>query len=44
MYDGFKTFFDYVGIFFIIYMMGYASFLFLAVTVGSSTLYQIKRR
>ena len=44
VYDGFKTFFDYVGVFFIIYMMGYASFLFLAVTVGSSTLYQIKRR
>ena len=39
-----KTFFNYVGIFFILYMIGYASFLFLAVTVGSSTLYQLKRR
>ncbi len=44
MYDAIKIFFDYVGIFFIIYMMGYASFLFLAVTVGSSALYQLKRR
>lgn len=44
MIDAFKTFFNYVGIFFIIYMIGYASFLFLSVTVGSSTLYQLKRR
>lgn len=28
----------------ILYMLGYASFLFLAVAVGSSTLYQLKRR
>ena len=42
--DGYKLFFDYVGIFFIIYMIGYASFLFLAVTVGSSELYNIKKR
>lgn len=44
MIDGFKLFFDYVGVFFILYLIGYASFLFLSVTVGSSTLYQIKRR
>lgn len=44
MMDAFKIFFDYVGVFFIIYMIGYASFLFLSVTVGSSTLYQVKRR
>ena len=44
MLDGFKLFFDYVGVFFILYMIGYASFLFLAVTVGSSTLYQLRRR
>ncbi len=44
MMDAFKLFFIYVGIFFILYMIGYASFLFLSVTVGSSTLYQIKRR
>ena len=44
MADAFKLFFNYVGIFFILYMIGYASFLFLAVAVGSSTLYQLKRR
>lgn len=43
-YDVFKVFFRYVGVIFILYMLGYASFLFLAVTVGSSTLYQLKRR
>lgn len=42
--DAVKLFFDVVGAFFILYMMGYASFLFLAVAVGSSTLYQLKRR
>ena len=30
--------------FFVLYMVGYASFLFLSVTVGSSTLYAAKRR
>ena len=44
MTDAFKLFFNYVGIFFILYMIGYASFLFLTVAVGSSTLYQLKRR
>lgn len=44
MTDVYKLFFSYVGIFFIIYMIGYASFLFLSVTVGSSTLYNLKRR
>lgn len=44
MMDAFKLFFDYVGVFFILYMIGYASFLFLSVTVGSATLYQVKRR
>ena len=42
--DAFKTFLDFVGVFFVIYMIGYASFLFLSVAVGSSTLYQLKRR
>ena len=42
--DTFKLFFSCVGVFFILYMIGYASFLFLAVTVGSSTLYQLRRR
>ncbi len=44
MMDAFKFFFDCVGVFFVIYMIGYTSFLFLSVTVGSSTLYQTKRR
>ncbi len=44
MTDVYKLFFEWVGIFFILYMIGYASFLFLSVTVGSSTLYQTKRR
>ena len=44
MMDAIKLFLECVGIFFILYMIGYASFLFLAVSVGSSTLYQLKRR
>ena len=44
MMDSFKEFFNYVGIFFILYMVGYATFLFLAVAVGSSTLYRLKQR
>ena len=44
MTDVYKLFFSYIEIFFIIYMIGYASFLFLSVTVGSSTLYQSKKR
>ncbi len=42
--DAFKEFFDMVGIFFVLYMIGYASFLFLTVTVGTSELYKMKRR
>ena len=44
MRDAFQVFFNYVGIFFILYMAGYASFLFLSVTVGSSFLYGARRR
>ena len=44
MRDGIQLFFELVGYFYVAYMIGYASFLFLAVTVGSSTLYQVKRR
>lgn len=44
MMDAVKLFYECVGIFFVLYMIGYASFLFLAVAVGSSTLYQLKRR
>ena len=42
--DACKLFLEYVGYFFILYMIGYASFLFLSVTVGASILYQMKRR
>ena len=42
--DTFKLFFSCVGVFFILYMIGYASFLFLSVAVGSSDLYAGKRR
>lgn len=44
MMDAYKTFFNYVGIFFVLYLIGYASFLFLSVAVGSSTLYKAKRK
>lgn len=44
MRDAFQTFFNGVGVFFILYMVGYASFLFLSVTVGSSELYRTRRR
>ena len=33
-----------VEAFFVVYMVGYASFLFLSVTVGSSELYAARRR
>ena len=35
-----KTILDYVNIFFVIYLIGYSSFLFLAVVIGSSELYK----
>ena len=38
-----QGFLQWVGIFFILYMLGYAVFLFLSVTVGSSLLYKRKR-
>lgn len=44
MMDAFKYFYECVGIFFVLYMIGYASFLFLSVAVGSSELYHSKRR
>ena len=44
MREAFQTFFNLVGAFFTVYMMGYASFLFLSVTVGASCLYAAKRR
>ena len=44
MRDLYQLFFQYVGIFFVLYLIGYASFLFLSVTVGTSVLYSAKRR
>lgn len=44
MRDIFQTIFNYIGVFFVLYMLGYSSFLFLSVIVGSSTLYSAKRR
>lgn len=44
MTEIYKVFFDYVGIFYILYLIGYSTFLFLAVVVGSSTLYSDHRR
>ena len=42
--DGIKLFLNGVGIFFIIYLVGYSTFLFQAVVVGSSTLYQTRQQ
>lgn len=42
--DGIKLFLNGVGVFFIIYLVGYSTFLFLAVVVGSSTLYQTRQQ
>ncbi len=44
MRDYIQMFFDFVGVFFVLYMIGYATFLFLSVTIGSSALYGTKRR
>lgn len=44
MRDLIQFFLQCVGVFFLIYMVGYSSFLFLAVAVGSSSLYGVKRR
>ena len=42
--DAIKVFLDGVGIFFVIYLVGYSTFLFLSVVVGSSTLYRKKQQ
>ena len=44
MIDGIKVFLDGVGVFFILYLIGYSTFLFLSVVVGSSSLYYKKSR
>lgn len=43
MRDGFQLIFNGIGMFFAVYMIGYASFLFLSVTVGTTSLYNAKR-
>lgn len=44
MIDGIKVFLDGVGVFFILYLIGYSTFLFLSVVVGSSSLYYKKKQ
>lgn len=44
LFDAIKFFLDAVGVFFVIYLIGYSSFLFLSVVVGSSTLYRRRRQ
>lgn len=44
MRDAIQFFYVIVGIFFILYLVGYATFLFASVVVGSSELYGAKRR
>ena len=42
--SSFQYFFKLVGVFFVLYLIGYATFLFMSVTVGTSTLYSARRR
>ena len=44
MYDGIKLFLTIVGYFFIAYLIGYSTFLFLSVIVGSLDLYTRNRQ
>lgn len=44
MLDVIKTIYDGIGIFFVLYLVGYSSFLFLAVAVGSSELSHRRRQ
>ena len=44
MYDCIKLFLTIVGYFFIAYLIGYSTFLFLSVIVGSLDLYKRNRR
>lgn len=43
-YEIFQSFYQIVSVFFVLYLIGYSTFLFLSVTVGSSTLYSIRRK
>lgn len=42
--DTIKVFLNGVGVFFILYLIGYSTFLFLAVTVGATTLYRTRQQ
>ena len=42
MYDGIKLFLEWVGYFFIAYLIGYSTFLFLSVVVGSLELHKLR--
>ncbi len=42
--DVIKAFLNGVGVFFVLYLIGYSTFLFLAVVVGSSALYRRRRQ
>ena len=44
MFEILKVFLDWVGYFFIAYLIGYSTFLFISVVVGSLELYKIHRR
>lgn len=44
MLDAIDLFLKIVGVFFIVYLIGYSTFLFLSVVVGSSELYKIHRQ
>ena len=44
MTDFFRSFLDCVNAFFIVYLVGYSTFLFLSVVVGSIDLYQSRQR
>lgn len=44
MIEGIKLFLDWVGYFFIAYLIGYSTFLFISVLLGSIDLYKIHRR
>lgn len=44
MFDFLKSFLDFIGYFFIAYLIGYSTFMFISVIVGSFELYRTHRR
>ena len=42
--DAIKVFMNGVGVFFILYLIGYSTFLFLGVVVGASNLYRTRQQ